>query len=75
MEYIDSRPLRGAAIRTDPRAFVSGSGDFPQNAERPRRLRDVHSRGVPHLPVRVRDGIGLVGPPVIPGVTSCLENH
>ena len=26
----------------------------------------------PHLPVRVRDGIGLVGPLVIPGVTSCL---
>jgi len=51
------------------------SGDFPQNAERPRRLRDVHSRGVPHLPFRVRDGIGLVGPLVIPGVTSWLENH
>jgi hypothetical protein len=26
------------------------------------------------LPVRVRDGIGLVGPLVIPGVTSCLGN-
>jgi hypothetical protein len=40
----------------------------------PRMLRDLHSRGVPHLPVRVRDGIGLVGPLVIPGVTSCLGN-
>ena len=38
----------------------------------PRMVRDLHSRGVPHLPVRVRDGIGLVGPLVIPGVTSCL---
>ncbi|MCV7081529.1 cyclodehydratase, partial [Mycolicibacterium insubricum] len=28
--------------------------------------------GVAHLPVRVRDGRGLVGPLVIPGVTSCL---
>jgi bacteriocin biosynthesis cyclodehydratase domain-containing protein len=28
---------------------------------------------VPHLPVRVRDGAGLVGPMVIPGVTSCLD--
>ncbi|ORV46290.1 cyclodehydratase [Mycobacterium conspicuum] len=38
----------------------------------PRMVRDLHSQGVPHLPVRVRDGIGLVGPLVIPGVTSCL---
>ena len=41
----------------------------------PRLVRDLHSQGVPHLPVRVRDGIGLVGPLVIPGVTSCLGNH
>lgn len=39
----------------------------------PRMLRDLRAEGVPHLPVRVRDGIGLVGPLVIPGVTSCLE--
>ncbi len=38
----------------------------------PRMVRDLHSRGVAHLPVRVRDGTGLVGPLVIPGVTSCL---
>ncbi|SPM28450.1 cyclodehydratase [Mycobacterium terramassiliense] len=38
----------------------------------PRMVRDLHGRGVPHLPVRVRDGTGLVGPLVIPGVTSCL---
>jgi hypothetical protein len=41
----------------------------------PRMLRDLHSQGVPHLPVRVRDGTGLVGPLVIPGMTSCLVNH
>jgi hypothetical protein len=41
----------------------------------PRIVRDLHSRGVPHLPVRVRDGIGLVGPLVIPGATSCLGNY
>ena len=28
----------------------------------PRLVRDLHSQSVPHLPVRVRDGIGLVGP-------------
>jgi hypothetical protein len=38
----------------------------------PRMVRDLHDAGVPHLPVRVRDGAGLVGPLVIPGVTSCL---
>jgi hypothetical protein len=31
-------------------------------------VRDLHSRGVPHLAVRVRDSIGLVGPLVIPGM-------
>lgn len=39
----------------------------------PRILRDLHEGGVPHLAVRVRDGTGLVGPLVIPGVTSCLD--
>ena len=39
----------------------------------PRMVRDLHSQGVPHLPVRVRDGTGLVGPLVIPGKTSCLS--
>lgn len=38
----------------------------------PRVVRDLHTAAVPHLPVRVRDGTGLVGPLVIPGVTSCL---
>ena len=39
----------------------------------PRVVRELHDAGVPHLPVRVRDGTGLVGPLVIPGVTSCLR--
>ncbi len=29
--------------------------------------------GAPHLPVRVREGIGIVGPLVVPGRTSCLR--
>jgi hypothetical protein len=41
----------------------------------PRMLHDLHSQGVAHLAVRVRDGTGLVGPLVVPGVTSCLGNH
>jgi bacteriocin biosynthesis cyclodehydratase domain-containing protein len=39
----------------------------------PRMLRDLHETRTPHLPVRVRDGAGLVGPLVVPGVTSCLR--
>jgi bacteriocin biosynthesis cyclodehydratase domain-containing protein len=39
----------------------------------PRLVRDLHDARVPHLPVRVRDGTGLVGPLVIPGMTSCLR--
>ncbi|MEP9394129.1 TOMM precursor leader peptide-binding protein [Gordonia sp. VNQ95] len=27
----------------------------------------------PHLPVRLRDGTGLIGPLVLPGLSSCLE--
>ncbi|CAJ1507366.1 cyclodehydratase [[Mycobacterium] burgundiense] len=38
----------------------------------PRLVRDLHSAGMPHLVVRVRDGTGLVGPLVVPGITSCL---
>lgn len=37
----------------------------------PRMVRELHNQGVAHLQVRVRDGTGLVGPLVIPGVTSC----
>lgn len=39
----------------------------------PRLVADMQRAGVAHLPVRVRDGTGLVGPLVIPGVTSCLH--
>jgi bacteriocin biosynthesis cyclodehydratase domain-containing protein len=39
----------------------------------PRMLRELHTARMPHLPVRVRDGSGLVGPLVVPGMTSCLR--
>ncbi|WP_024332490.1 hypothetical protein [Gordonia hirsuta] len=29
--------------------------------------------GIPHLPVRVHDGIGTIGPLVLPGLSSCLR--
>jgi bacteriocin biosynthesis cyclodehydratase domain-containing protein len=39
----------------------------------PRVVRGLHDAGVSHMPVRIRDGTGLVGPLVIPGTTSCLS--
>ncbi|MGY1989301.1 cyclodehydratase [Mycolicibacterium fortuitum] len=39
----------------------------------PRLLQELHQAGIAHLSVRVRDGAGLVGPMVIPGLTSCLQ--
>jgi len=57
-------------------AFVAGA-DLVVLADAlatdPRLLRELHTARVPHLPVRVRDGSGFVGPLVIPGVTSCLS--
>lgn len=39
----------------------------------PRLLQDLHRNGIAHLSVCVRDGAGLVGPLVIPGLTCCLH--
>lgn len=39
----------------------------------PGRAGALVAGGVPHLNVRMRDGIGIVGPLVIPGLTSCLR--
>ncbi|MEU9804600.1 hypothetical protein [Mycobacterium sp. NPDC050853] len=38
-----------------------------------RLLRTLACANVPHLAVRARDGTGLIGPMVLPGITSCLE--
>ncbi|QFU86556.1 TOMM precursor leader peptide-binding protein [Amycolatopsis sp. YIM 10] len=34
---------------------------------------ELHVEGLPHLVVRVREGLGLVGPLVYPGRSSCLR--
>lgn len=38
----------------------------------PSRLLTLHRDRIAHLPVRLRDGIGIVGPLVLPGRTACL---
>lgn len=40
---------------------------------RPERVDMLMRAAVPHLFVRVRDTIGIVGPFVVPGLTSCLR--
>jgi hypothetical protein len=39
----------------------------------PELVNQLFHDGIPHLPVRVRDGVGIVGPLVVPGRTSCLR--
>lgn len=76
---IDALRCSGARIRhsSQPHAVVRAEGtDLVVLSDylvaEPRMVRDLHDAGIPHLLVRVRDGTGLVGPLVIPGVTSCL---
>lgn len=38
----------------------------------PRVVQQLHAAAMPHLPVHIRDGTGMIGPLVIPGRTSCL---
>lgn len=39
----------------------------------PAIVRPLTLAGVPHLPVHVRDGAGVIGPLVLPGLTGCLH--
>jgi hypothetical protein len=39
----------------------------------PSHVAALVTAGVPHLAVRMRDGTGIVGPLVVPGLTSCLR--
>ncbi|CAN5213234.1 hypothetical protein BH09ACT8_BH09ACT8_61940 [soil metagenome] len=76
---IDALRCSGARVKhsSAPHAVVRREGtDLVVLADylvaEPRMVRDLHDAGIPHLLVRVRDGVGLVGPLVVPGVTSCL---
>jgi bacteriocin biosynthesis cyclodehydratase domain-containing protein len=42
------------------------------SAPDPVQVAELHSAGTAHLVVRVRDGVGVVGPLVLPGRTTCL---
>jgi len=61
-----------------------GTGPLPQRAvpdlvvladgaaSDPVQVAALHADGTAHLPVRLRDGTGIVGPLVLPGRTTCL---
>ncbi len=61
---------RHAAVTAETADLVVLSDSL---AAEPKMLRELHAARIPHLQVRVRDGAGLVGPLVLPGVTSCLR--
>jgi hypothetical protein len=76
---IESLRCSGARVKhtSQPHAAVtSAEADLVVLSDNlvadPRMLRDLHNQRVAHLAVRVRDGTGLVGPLVVPGITSCL---
>jgi len=54
--------------RTVPDLVVLADAGTPD----PVLVAQLHVTGTAHLAVRVRDGVGLVGPLVLPGRTTCL---
>ena len=73
----DGLRCSGARVTLTSQSHTGSGADLVVLADSlgtdPRLLRELHAARMPHLPVRVRDGTGLVGPLVIPGVTSCLS--
>ncbi|MHA4849229.1 hypothetical protein L1080_006700 [Rhodococcus sp. MSC1_016] len=79
-----SAGLTDAGIRVSRSSRYSAEGDVRRwnstcavladdLVAEPRLVADLVRSGIPHLPVRVRDGRGVVGPLVLPGHTSCLR--
>jgi bacteriocin biosynthesis cyclodehydratase domain-containing protein len=86
--YLDSdigRPRRAAAVAAIERVNPSTKTHRPNGDRQPELVvladavvpapevvRLLMQEAVPHLLVRVRDGLGIVGPLVYPGRSSCL---
>lgn len=74
--------LRGIA-RVDQRVWTVGTRPRTVAADcvviadhlvpPPELVAILDDAGIPHLPVRIRDGSGLIGPLVVPGRTVCLR--
>ena len=86
--YVDAdrgRTRAGATAAALERLFPGvTTGTLPQRvvpdlvvladaaASDPVQVAALHADGTAHLPVRLRDGSGIVGPLVLPGRTTCL---
>jgi bacteriocin biosynthesis cyclodehydratase domain-containing protein len=71
-----------AVTRADPTTRTTGfrGGALPDLVlltdalvPAPEQVSLLTATAVPHLSVRVREGVGIVGPLVLPGLTSCLR--
>lgn len=67
-----ARAVPGAAVTPCPRSLVPDLVVIADEYPDPIRVADLLAAGIPHLPVRLRDGVGVIGPLVLPGRTACL---
>jgi len=67
-----ARAVPGTAVTPWPRNLIPDLVVLADEHPDPVRSADLVTTGIPHLPVRLRDGIGVVGPLVLPGRTACL---
>jgi bacteriocin biosynthesis cyclodehydratase domain-containing protein len=66
------RLLPEATTRPPPVRVMADLVVLADETPDPARVASLRADGVAHLAVRLRDGIGVVGPLVLPGRTACL---
>lgn len=66
------RLLPGADTRSPPVRAVADLVVLADEVPDPAKVGALRADGVAHLAVRLRDGVGVVGPLVLPGRTACL---
>lgn len=62
----------GVGTGPPPLRLVADLVVLADEIPQPLRLTTLHADGIAHLPVRLRDGVGIVGPLVLPGRSTCL---
>jgi bacteriocin biosynthesis cyclodehydratase domain len=68
-----ARTVPEARVSRPPRLLVPDLVVLADEYPDPVVCADLVVGGIAHLPVRLRDGVGVVGPLVLPGRTACLE--
>jgi bacteriocin biosynthesis cyclodehydratase domain-containing protein len=66
------RLLPSAVTRAPPLRFRPDLVVLADESPDPATVGELRARGLAHLAVRLRDGVGIVGPLVYPGRTACL---